>query len=66
MEKAINRKEGRVSRTTEDEFARDGFLRERMMTPSERNYWMATRAPCLPSRYCARTACARWLFRGAR
>jgi hypothetical protein len=37
MEKAIHREEGRVSRTTEDEFATGGFLRERVMTPSERN-----------------------------
>jgi hypothetical protein len=37
MEKAINREQGRVSRTTDDEFAMDGFLRERVMMLSERH-----------------------------
>jgi len=44
MEKAINWKEGRVSRTTDDEFARDGLLLERMMMPSERPYRRAATA----------------------
>jgi hypothetical protein len=44
MEKAINRTEGRASRTTDDEFARDGFLRERVMMPSERHCRRAAKA----------------------
>ena len=44
MEKAINRKKGRVSRTTDDEFAMDGFLRERVMMPSERHRYFSKAA----------------------
>ena len=33
-----------MSRTTDDEFARDGLLRERMMMPSERHYRRAATA----------------------